>query len=116
MTDRKQELLDELAAIIKQEREQKKGPKNTLKIGIVQKIIWYVDKDQEIKKGFYSTSQLVGSSLFRVGDMVVLLEVDGQHKWFNKKIQLSKNDISEYIGIPETDVQPGWISILSDND
>lgn len=116
MKDRKQELLDELAAIIKQERDQKKVPKKTLKVGIVQKMIWYVDRDQEIKKGFYSTSQLVGTSLFRVGDLVILLEVDGQHKWFHKKIQLSKNDISEVIGIPETDVQPGWIDILADDE
>lgn len=94
---RKQQLEHELAEIRKQEKaevESKNGQRLIdaglyvpLKKGKITSTIWYITEYdfREISNDFYTASQILGKPTFRKGDEVVLIDCEGDKRWFKKQ-------------------------------
>jgi hypothetical protein len=118
---KKEQLEQELAEIKRQEQEAKENAERQklldsgfykpLAHGKVARNLWYVSEYsfKEIDDGFYDISVL-GSPEFKKGAKVVLINCQGEKKWFNEQADNNYFYIEddEY-GLPENEAE-GWIN------
>jgi hypothetical protein len=94
---RKQQLENELAEIKKLEEAEAESRNHQslidkklyvpLKRGKITSTIWYLTEYdfKEISDDFYTASQILGKPTFRKGDEVVLIDCQGDKRWFKKQ-------------------------------
>lgn len=94
---RKQQLEQELAEIKKQEAAEEdrkerqslldQGFYAPLKRGKIKSTIWYLSEYdfKEISDGYYTARQILGDPTFKKDDEVVLINCQGDKRWYKKQ-------------------------------